>query len=167
MEITIRKGNLSDLEDFMAFTHQVQDAMPRKDWFAVDPDEETRALAEAGDLEFWMAESQGCLAGVFSIVHPRLRVCNLGWETGMAESELLSVTHMDTAAVHPDFRGQGLQRRLMEAAEQMLAGRILMCTIHPENRYSLHNALSLGYRIEKKAARYGSIRYILRKDPVM
>lgn len=164
MEMIIRKGSLWDLEAFMAFTHAVQDAMPRKDWFAVDPDEETRELAEAGDLEFWMAEVGGCLAGVFSIVHPRLRACNLGWETGLTEPELLRVTHMDTAAVHPDFRGQGLQRRLIREAEKVLKGHILLCTIHPDNRYSLKNALSLGYQIEKQVARYGSVRYILRKN---
>ena len=71
---------------------------------------------------------------------------------------------MDTAAVHPDFRGRGLQRRLIQEAEQVLEGRILMCTIHPDNQYSLKNALSLGYTIQKTVARYGSIRYILRKD---
>ena len=164
MEITIRKGNLSELEDFMAFTHDIQDVMAQKDWFAVDPDEETRELAEAGDLEFWMAESQGRLAGVFSIVHPRLREYNLGRETGLTDPELLQVTHMDTAAVHPDFRGQGLQRRLIQAGERELQGRILMCTIHPDNQYSLKNALKLGYQIQKKVARYGSIRYILQKN---
>ena len=165
LEITIRKGTLSDLETYMAFTHDIQDAMAQKDWFAVDPDEETRELAEVGDLEFWLAEAQGRLAGVFSIVHPRLRDFNLGRETGLTDMELLRVTHMDTAAVHPDFRGLGLQRRLLQEAEGELQGRILLCTIHPDNQYSLKNALNLGYQIQKKVARYSSIRYILQKNP--
>ena len=165
MEITIRKGCLSDLERYMAFTHDIQDTMPQQDWFAVDPDEETRELAEAGDLEFWLAECQGRLAGVFSVVHPRLRECNLGWELGLTEPELRRVTHMDTAAVHPDCRGQGLQRRLLQEGEKVLKDRILLCTIHPDNQYSLKNALKLGYTIEKQVARYGSVRYILRKNP--
>ena len=52
----------------------------------------------------------------------------------------------------------------MAEAEKVLAGRILLCTIHPDNRYSLQNALKLGYRIEKRVGRYGSVRYVLRKD---
>lgn len=164
MDIVTRKGKYADLEAFLAFTHAVQDAMPQNGWFALDPDDEMRELTAAGDMEFWMAECGGRLAAVFSIIRPGLRDFNLGWELGMTEAELLRVTHMDTAAVHPDFRGRGLQRRMMAQAEKSLAGRILLCTIHPDNRYSLGNALGLGYTIEKRVAKYGSVRYILRKD---
>ena len=163
MDITIRKGNPSDLESFLRFTREVRAAMPDTAWFALDPDEELRELAAAGDMEFWMAECGSRLAAVFSVICPGPREFNLGYEIGLEKADLLRVTHMDTAAVHPDFRGRGLQRRMMAAAEKTLPGRILLCTIHPDNRYSLENALKLGYRIEKRVARYDSVRYILRK----
>ena len=164
MEITIRKGSLGDLDTFLAFTHAVQEAMADKAWFALDPDEEMRELTEAGDMEFWLAEDGHRLAAVFSVIRPGLRDFNLGYEMGLGEDELFRVIHMDTAAVHPDFRGRGLQRRMMAQAEEDLRGKILMCTIHPDNRFSLNNALKLGYRIEKRIGRYGSVRYVLRKD---
>lgn len=164
MEITIRRGGPADLEAFLAFTHAVRDAMAETAWFALDPDEELRDLMAAGDMEFWLAEAGDRLAAVFSIIRPGLREWSLGYELGLDLAALPRVTHMDTAAVHPDFRGLGLQRRLMRVAEQTLRGRILLCTIHPDNRYSLRNAQALGYRIEKRIERYGSIRYILRKD---
>ena len=164
MEITIRKGTPDEVEVFLTFTHEVQDAMADTAWFALDPDEELRELTEDGSMEFWMAEAGDRLAAVFSIICPGLRDFNLGCEIGLTEAELLRVTHMDTAAVHPDFRGRGLQRKMMFEAEKALNGRILLCTIHPDNRFSLQNALILGYRIEKRVARYGSVRYILRKD---
>ena len=164
MEITIRKGFTDEVEAFLAFTHEVQDAMPDTAWFALDPDEELRELTADGSMEFWMAESEGRLAAVFSIIRPGLRDFNLGYEIGLSEEELLRVIHMDTAAVHPDYRGRGLQKRMMALAEENLRGRILLCTIHPDNRFSLGNALKLGYRIEKRVARYDSVRYVLRKD---
>ena len=164
MDIQIRKGDLAQLEDFIRLTHDIQDAMAQTEWFAIDPDEETRELAHAGDLCFWVAEAEGRMAGVFSIIRPGLRDFNLGYELELTEAELERVIHMDTAAVHPDFRGHGLQRRLIEAAELELRGKILLCTIHPDNVYSLQNMQKLGYSIEKKVARYGSIRYILRKN---
>ena len=164
MEIQIRKGDLAQLEDFIRLTHEIQDAMAQTEWFAIDPDEETRALAHAGDLRFWVAEAEGRMAGVFSIIRPGLRDFNLGYELGLTEEELERVIHMDTAAVHPDYRGQGLQNRMMGHAEEELKGKILLCTIHPDNRYSLNNVLKLGYTIEKKTERYDSVRYILRKD---
>lgn len=74
---------------------------------------------------------------------------------------------MDSAAVYPEYRGQGLQKRLLEEAEKEIrrAGkRILLCTVHPDNPYSLQNVLKQGYTIQKRAEKYGSVRYILRKD---
>lgn len=164
MEITIRKGSAADLESFLAFTHGVREAMTETAWFALDPDGELRELVAAGEMEFWLAEAGDRLAAVFSMIRPGLRDFNLGYDIGLDEVQLCRVTHMDTAAVHPDFRGRGLQRRMMAEAEKTLTGRILLCTIHPENRYSLENALHLGYRIEKRIERYDSVRYVLRKD---
>lgn len=164
MEVTIRKGSPTDLEAFLVFTHEVRDGMEEKAWFALDPDEELRELTAAGDMEFWLAEEEGRVAAVFSIIRPGLRQFNLGYEIGLEEEALLRVVHMDTAAVHPGYRGSGLQRRMMALAEAELRGRILLCTIHPDNRFSLRNALKLGYRIEKRVERYDSVRYVLRKD---
>ena len=164
METVIRKGCRDDLEVFLQFTHAVRDAMDDTAWFALDPDEEMRELHGAGDMEFWLAESGCRVAAVFSVIRPGLRAFNLGRQLGLGEAELLRVTHMDTAAVHPDFRGRGLQRRMMAEAERFLQGRILLCPIHPVNRYSLQNAIALGYRIQKRIECYDSVRYVLRKD---
>ena len=70
-------------------------------------------------------------------------------------------------AVHPDYRGQKLQWKLMQEAEKSICQKhrgILLCTVHPDNRYSLQNVLKQDYTIVKKKEKYGSVRYILRKD---
>ena len=56
---------------------------------------------------------------------------------------------------------------MVQMAEEALSGkgrRILLSTVHPENRFSLKNMLAQGYRIEKRVAKYGSERCILRKE---
>ena len=162
-----RKGTTEDTERLIAFLEQVRDGMERKEWFYLDPPEVVRAMMSDGTMELWLAEEDGHLAAIFDMLHPGLQSFNYGYDLDLSEEDLLRVVHMDTSAVHPDYRGQGLQSRMIREAEEELSGkghRILLCTAHPENRYSLNNLLGLGYAIQKKVEKYGSERYILRKD---
>lgn len=162
--MNIRKGDQRDVEAYISFLHEIKDRMCQCDWFFLDPDETSRELMAAGRMELWLAEEGARIAGVFSIIYPELEAFNLGYDLGLEDAQLRRVVHMDTAAVHPDYRGQGLQNKMMARAEKELTGRILLCTVHPENRYSLQNVRSQGYTIERKLEKYGSVRYILRKD---
>ena len=164
MDIQIRKISMAELDKYLEFSHVVKDMMAEDDWFFLDPDEEVREMMAREAVGIWLAENGDRIAAVFCVVYPGLEDFNIGYDLEFSEEELKRVVHMDTAAVHPDYRGRGLQNRMMRHAEQELQGKILLCTIHPDNRYSLNNVLKLGYTIEKKTERYDSVRYILRKD---
>lgn len=167
MPIEIRKGTLADTEAHITLLREVRGAMTNKEWFYLDDPEEVRQMMADGTMELWVAMDGDRLAGSFDILIPGLQEFNYGYDLGFTEEELLQVINMDTAAVHPDYRGLGLQRRLIETAEAEIAKRgprILMCTVHPENRFSLNNMLKLGYTVQKELPKYGSKRYILRKD---
>lgn len=167
MDIIIRKGTLADTEEMIRMLHEVKDAMTNSEWFFLDPDDEIREMMRSGMMHLWVAEDNGRLAGIFDYFTRGLAEESYGRNLGFDEAQLLRCVHMDTAAVRPEYRGMGLQKRLMEAAEReirMEPGRILLCTIHPDNQFSLQNVLKQGYSIEKRLAKYGSVRYILRKD---
>lgn len=167
MELSFRKGSASDTETLIHFLNEIKIYMPKKDWFYVDPPEIIRAMMMDGTMELWLAEDGNRVAAIFDILHPGLADFNYGYDLDLSEEELIQVVHMDTSAVHPDYRGKGLQARIMGAAEQELSGkgrRILLTTVHPDNQYSLRNILSQGYGIQKRTEKYGSERYILRKD---
>ena len=164
MDIGIRKIEMDEVNKYLAFLHEVKAMMEEDEWFFLDPDEEVYEMMEQDAMGIWLAEEGERIAAVFCVVYPELRPFNLGYDLAFSEADLKRVVHMDTAAVHPDYRGQGLQHRMMLHAEQELGGRILMCTIHPDNCYSLNNVLKQGYAIEKKTEKYGSIRYVLRKE---
>ena len=166
MEITIRKGTMEDLDGFARLLADVRDGMPRKDWFALDPPELLRERMAAGKMELWLAMDEERVVGGLNILHPGLEPENYGYDLDFDREKLLQVVNMDSAAVHPDYRGMGIQRCLLEASERELreqGARYLLCTIHPENRFSLHNALKQGYTICKTCSKYGSVRHILCK----
>lgn len=167
MPIEIRKGNKQDLENFIVLLQQVRQGMEHKEWFYLDPPETFRSMMEKGILQLWVAMDGDRTAAAFDILIPGFEEFNYGYDLGFTKEELLQVINMDSVAVDPDYRGLGLQQKLMEAAEESVTGagkRILLCTIHPDNRYSLNNALQQGFTIQKKLEKYGSIRYILRKN---
>lgn len=166
-KIIIRRGTREDTESFIRLLSEVRQGMTHKEWFYLDAPEEVREMMENGTMQLWVAMDGDRLAGAFDALVPGLEAYNYGYQLGFSAEELLRVVNMDTAAVHPDYRGQHLQRQLLQAAEEALSGtgkKHLLCTIHPENIYSLQNALAQGYTIQKILPMYGSIRHILRKD---
>ena len=164
MDIQFRKIGIEEVNKYLEFLHEVKALMEQDEWFFLDPDEEVYDMMEHDAMGIWLAEDGARIAAVFCVVYPGMEKFNLGYDLNFSEEDLLRVVHMDTAAVHPDYRGQKLQHRMMLHAEQELAGRILLCTIHPDNQYSLNNVLNQGYTVEKKLEKYGSIRYLLRKN---
>ena len=79
------------------------------------------------------------------------------WSEGL----LTKVSHMESAAVLPEFRGQKIQKKLLEEAEKIerkQGMQYLMCTVHPENRYSVENLEQLGYMVLLETEKYGGLR---------
>lgn len=167
MSIEIRKGDVRDLDAFVTLLYEVHEKMEHKEWFYLDSPEEFRKQMECGAMDFWLAMDEERVVGAFDLLVPGFEDFNYGYALGFSSEQLMRVVNMDAAAVHPDYRGQGLQRKLLQAAEDWLqvgGDKILLCTIHPKNRYSLQNALRQGYTIVKELPMYGTIRYVLRKD---
>lgn len=167
MALIFRKGTVQDTELFIQCLDEIKAGMPQKEWLYLDPPEEVRIMTSDGTLEMWLALDSGRPAAVFSVLYPGLHPYNYGHDLGLRKEDLLRVVHMDTAAVHPDYRGLGLQAKLMYMAELELSGRgerILLSTVHPENKYSLNNMLRQGFMVQKRVGKYGSDRYILRKN---
>lgn len=167
MSIIIRKGTLGDTESFIRFLDEIKAGMSNSEWFYLDPPDLVRRMMADGIMEMWLALDESRISAVFSILYPGLHSYNYGYDLDFSVKDLLKVIHMDTAAVHPDFRGLGLQKRMVHLAEQELSGgghKILLSTVHPDNQFSLSNMLHQGYVIQKRMRKYGSERFVLRKD---
>lgn len=158
--------------------------MPQPEWFAMDSDEEISDYFTSGKSWLYVAKEKNAenpefyndvrdfdcpeFAGLFTTIFPGLGPENLGRDLGFSDEDLIKSAHMETVVIAPKYRGHHLQARLMAKAEEDLkaAGyKHLLCTIHPENPYSLNNALSLGYKVEKLVEKYGGLpRNILLKE---
>ncbi len=170
MEFQIRKATISEHEQVVTIIQTVLQTMPEKEWFAADGADYTREILsqEKGTAYVAVCRETEEIAGVFMTVVPGLSEDNLGYDAGLFPEVLNQVVHMDTAAVLPSYRGHGLQKRLMLFAEETLKKEgyhYLCCTIHPENKYSLDSATSLGYEVKKICHKYGGyLRAVLIKE---
>lgn len=105
----------------------------------------------------------------FSIIRiPGLSDDNLGRDINLPEEELTKVAHLQAAAVHPAYRGNGLQRKLtfahLDVIEDM-GYEHACCTVSPKNPVSLANYLSCGLVIEGlRPKMQGWWRFILHRN---
>ena len=170
MEFNIEKATQEDAGLFAELIQRVWDEMEQKEWFVADaPDYTKEMLQEGRGMGYKAVEAKsGTTVGVFMVTFPGEAEDNLGNDLGMSLSERQKVAHMETAVVLNSYRGNRLQYRMMQEGEGDLRGRgyrYLMCTIHPENTFSLNNALKQGYQIIETKEKYGGyLRHILLKN---
>lgn len=165
--LIIRKGTMEDTEPFIELLSHVKQNMEHKEWLYLDSPDEVREMMRNGTMSLWVAVDGKRIVGAFDTLNPKLTPLNYGYIIGLNGKDLLRVVNMDTAVVHPDYRGHGIQKRMMQQAEKELAEsgkHILLCTVHPHNYYSLNNLLSQGYSICKTVVLYGSERHLMRKN---
>ena len=170
-DFTLRLAEEQDIDGIFYVMEQVKDTIANQEWFVADDRDYIRRHID-GDAGFTVvAETKdGRIAAFFTIDYPGTRADNLGYDIGLSAAECLRTAHMDTVGVLPEYRGNRLMARLLELAETVLSKtgyRHLMCTIHPDNRFSLDNMKSHGYDIMATKEKYGGfMRHILYKQMV-
>ncbi len=98
------------------------------------------------------------LVGGLIVRFPQMEKDNLGLDIGLPESELCHVAHMESVVVHPDFRGRGIQSKLLQKAEEVLKKdqyQYLMATVAPKNAASIRSFENNGYQCVKTKEKYG------------
>ena len=164
LPVTLRRCGPADAPAFFALQNEVRAAMPRPEQFVPDTLENLTAYL-TDDL--CLGVFDGPRLGAYFI----LRYCgasehNYAAFLGIPPAEWEHWANADSAVVHPDWRGNGLQCRLLEAALPLLRPGItaIGATVSPENRYSLNNALACGFAIAARREMYGGYdRYLLVK----
>lgn len=168
--VRIEKATTKDASEMLQLIQEVHDKMEQKQWYVIDGMEEYAEYLEDGKGVAYKAvdEENGKMAGIFLAIIPKDHETNLGYDIGFTKEQAAQVAIMETAAILPKYRGQKLQYRTMMAAEEelrQLGYRYLLCTVHPDNRFSLQNVLKQGYQIMMTKEKYGGfLRHILLKE---
>ena len=169
MEFVIERASGKDAKMMADIIEKVWEDIVNKEWFvADDKDYTTRILKEENGLGYKAVEKDsGTVAGIFIVSLPGMREENLGRDIELAKEELGKVAHMESVAILPSYRGNGLQYALMQQGEsdlRKMGYRYLMCTVHPDNSYSRNNVIRQGYEAVLTKEKYGGyIRDILLK----
>ena len=99
---------------------------------------------------------------------------SLAYDIDLPKNQMDKVVHLETTVVHPEYRGNALQSITLQyaAAEVKALGyRHLLCTVSPQNMFSLYNIMKNGLKIKALKRKYSSSenpdglwRFILHKD---
>lgn len=166
MNFLFRKASGQDVSGIMEIMNEAAADREHEEWF-VSSDEEyvNRHLQEKGFV-IVAEEEHGKMAGFFLVMYPNEKE-NLGNYLNFTPENLKKVVLMDTAVVASDFRGFGLQGRMLQEAEKYIDTqkyKFALCTVHPDNIYSLRNMQNHGYQVQKTVQCYGGYtRYVLMK----
>ena len=90
-------------------------------------------------------------AGTLLVRLPGLKEDNLGRDLMLGEDKLMNVAHMESAAVLPEFRGNGIQKKLLIYGKDYLAGyfptvKYITATVAPLNIPSLKSFKAAGFK---------------------
>ena len=164
-----KKATTNDSHLISETMKRIHKNMENKDLYVIDSEEFIRESIDGIHGFGLLAIENDILAGYFIVRFPAFdEKEHLGDYIGLdTEQKKLSV-YMDSAAVLPEFRGQGLQNRMLTECENLLAETIYkhaLSTISPHNTASLRSLIKNGYKVVKTAKLYeGLERNILYKE---
>lgn len=173
MEFIFEKAIQEDKDEIWEVMKEAAQTVEKKEWFAAGDEGYIKEILEGkGFIILTREEKSKELAGFFIVVIPG-EEDYMGDYAGVPKEENDKIVHLDTAAVKSSFRGNKLQRRMLEKAEEELvqimkekhhAIQYRLCSVHPENTFSLLNMTENGYEIKARTQLYGGLeRFVLCK----
>ena len=166
MEFKIRRAGNEDISGMMRVMEEARENPGHPDWFVADDEEYIQDHLDGKGFAVVAEAGNGDIAGFFVVKYPE-QDNNLGTFLGYSAEQLGQTVIMDSAAVAEIYRGHGLQGKMLDAAEERIDDnrwRYLLCTVHPDNIYSLSNMESHGYVKRAEVTCYGGRRrYVLEK----
>ncbi len=158
-EYVMRLITTGELKAAVELEKYVYEQLPNKQVLYMDSYEEMLEDMIKGAKVIGVFNKAGEIIAYRYIGFPGWSEKNLGNDIKMPEAELKKVAHLETTVVHPDYRGNSLQSLTLQHAIPMvkeLGYSHLLCTVSPQNVYSLFNIIKNGLRIKALKKKYGA-----------
>ncbi len=173
MEFIFEKAVQGDEDEIWTIMEEAAQTVKKKEWFAAGDKAYIKEILEGKGFIILARETKSReLAGFFIVVIPG-EEDYMGGYAGVPKEDIDKIVHLDTAAVKCSFRGNKLQQRMLEKAEEELIQKMKeqdhtiqyrLCSVHPENTFSLLNMTENGYEIKARTQLYGGLeRFVLCK----
>lgn len=165
--VTIRKMEEQDLSSVLELQEYVIEFLMDRTFLQPLSEEEFLFILRGNGLMIGAYDAAKLIA-FRAMLEPEIDRDHLGWDAGLAESELSSVLYSEVSNVHPDYRGHSLQQILgtilMKEIDRS-RHRYIVATVAPFNIPSLKDKFSLGMHIISLEKKYGGLnRYTFMKD---
>lgn len=165
----IQKALPKDAEAIYKVMEIVYEQLEDKECYVKDDFTYVKDCLEGKGIIFKCLTVDTAVIVAFLIVYfPKEIETHMGKYVDLNKEEYKKTAYMDSIAVLPEYRGNGLQKKLLAYAERFQGleeYEHLMATVSPKNPNSLDNFLSMGYKKICKDIKYGGLeRYILYKE---
>ena len=158
-EFVMRLITTEELKNVVELQKYVYSQLPNKQVLYMDSYEEMFEDMENGAKVIGVYNKAEELIAYRYIGFPGCSEKNLGNDINMPMKDLAKVAHLEATVVHPDYRGNSLQSLTLQQAIPMvkeLGYRHLLCTISPQNAFSLFNIIKNGLRVKALKKKYGT-----------
>lgn len=154
------------LRELVSLQNLIGKNLPEPEIFKLHNNKDFKNIFQSENSVIGVATADGLIA--YSIIRiPGLAEDNLGRDIELPREEHTEVAHLQATAVHPLFRGNGLQQKLARAhldELEKMRYKHVCCTVSPRNPISLANIMSCGFVIKGLIPKFdGWWRYIMYK----
>lgn len=158
-EYVMRIITTGELKAAVELQKYVYEQLPNKQVLYMDSYEEMLEDMKDGAKIIGVFNKAGEIIAYRYIGFPGCSEKNLGYDINLTSRELSKVAHLETTVVHPDYRGNSLQSLTLQQALPMVREfgyNHVLCTVSPQNVYSLFNIIKNGLKIKALKKKYGT-----------
>lgn len=168
IDAKIRRLTNRDLDKILLLQDFIYESMVDKSLFAKTEKEEFENMINNKGEVIGVVTEDDELIAFGAMIKPKFKKFNLGYDLNYDDKKLISIAHIESTVVHSDYRGNRLQRTLVEELEKVAKDKgccIFCATVAPQNEFSLNTFIKLGYKIAIEKEKYGGLkRYIVIKE---